>query len=157
MRRMSRWEDFKLSKIHEGGCLCGAVRYRVKNEPVRTVACHCTFCQRRTGSAFGIGVYFREGDVEISRGTVKTHVHCSDESGRRFSMQFCADCGTTVTWTAELLPGARAVAGGTFDDPKWFKIERHTWMRSAHPWMVPPSGVEVFQQGSLQQPKRIDG
>lgn len=76
-----------MPEIHEGGCVCGAVRYRVRNKPVRTTACHCSFCQRRTGSAFGIGAYFREQDVEIVR--------------------------------------------GTFDDPKWLKIERHTWMRSA--------------------------
>jgi hypothetical protein len=46
--------------IHEGGCACGAVRYRVKGSPERASVCHCTFCQRRTGSAFGISVYFHD-------------------------------------------------------------------------------------------------
>jgi hypothetical protein len=55
-----------MSQIHEGGCLCGAVRYRAKNEPVRRAVCHCRGCQRRTGSAFGIGAYFRDGDVELT-------------------------------------------------------------------------------------------
>ena len=144
-----------MADIHEGGCVCGAVRYRVRNKPVRTGACHCTFCQRRTGSAFGIGAYFRDEDVEILRGALKTYEHRSDESKRWLKMQFCPNCGTTVTWTVELLPGARAIGVGTLDDPKWLKVERHTWMRSAHPWMVPPANVELFQQGSLQQPLAI--
>jgi hypothetical protein len=59
--------------IHEGGCVCGAVRYRVRNAPARTSACHCRFCQRRTGSAFGIGAYFREADVEILSGELRTY------------------------------------------------------------------------------------
>lgn len=143
-------------QIHAGGCVCGTVRYRVNNAPVRTSACHCTYCQRRTGSAFGIGVYFREQDVEIIRGVSKTYEHRSDESNRWLRMQFCPNCGTTVTWTIEVLPGARAIAGGTFDDPKWFRIERHAWTRSAHPWMVPPPEVETFQESAIQQPKEID-
>lgn len=144
-----------MSGTHEGGCACGAVRYRVKNDPVRTGVCHCTFCQRRTGSAFGISVYFREDDVEITQGKLKAYEHRSDESGRLLRMEFCPECGTTVTWTVELLPGGRAIAGGTFDDPNWLRIERHTWTRSAHRWMAIPPGVEKFPQGSLQQPTKI--
>ena len=54
----------------EGGCICGAVRFRVTNAPFRTSVCHCRFCQRRTGSAFGIGVYFRKADFELLQGMV---------------------------------------------------------------------------------------
>ena len=57
-----------MSQVHEGGCLCGAVRYRAHNEPLRRSVCHCRNCQRRTGSAFGIGAYFSESDVELSTG-----------------------------------------------------------------------------------------
>ena len=141
-----------MPEVHEGGCLCGAVRYRVRNQPVRCGACHCTFCQRRTGSAFGIGAYFKTEDVDIVRGTLKSYEHRSDESGRWLKMEFCPNCGTTASWTIEALPGARAIAGGTFDDPKWLKIERHGWLRSAHPWFRPPEDVEVFQESTLQKP-----
>ncbi len=146
-----------MPEIHEGGCLCGAVRYEVRNKPMRTGVCHCTACQKRTGSAFGIGVYFKQEDVEIVRGTLKSYEFRSDESGRWLKNQFCLECGTTVTWTLELLPGARAVAGGTLDDPNWLKVERHGWMRSAHPWFTPPAGVEIFQHSTLSQPKKIGG
>lgn len=144
-----------MSEIHEGGCVCGAVRYRVKGAPARTGVCHCTFCQRRTGSAFGIGVYFREEDVEITRGALTSYEHRSDESHRWLRMEFCPTCGTTVTWVLELLPGARAIAGGTFDDPSWLRIERHSWLRSAHPWLIVPPGVEQHPQSALQRPLQI--
>lgn len=139
-----------MADTHEGGCLCGAVRYRVSNAPIVTAACHCTFCQRRTGSAFGIVLYFREQDVEIMRGELKTYEHRSDESNRWIRMQFCVACGTTVTLRAEVLPGGCGIAGGTFDDPQGFKIEWHTWLRSAHPWIIPPPEVEKFQEQAIQ-------
>jgi hypothetical protein len=52
-----------MHETNAGGCLCGAVRYRTTGRPERTTACHCTFCQRLTGSAFGIWVTFRIDNV----------------------------------------------------------------------------------------------
>jgi len=95
--------------------VCGAVRYRVTNAPFRTGVCHCRFCQRRTGSAFGVGVYFKKTDFQLIRGELKCYEHKSDESGRWLRMEFCPACGTTVTWTLELFPDGRGVAGGSFD------------------------------------------
>jgi hypothetical protein len=143
-----------MSAIHEGGCMCGAVRYRVKGDPARSSACHCTLCQRRTGSAFGIGAYFKEENVEIYGGPLTQYEYRSDESGRHVRTEFCAKCGVTVTWRAEALPGMRAIAGGSFDDPKWFRIERHSWLRSSHPWIIPPEHAEKLQKSGLPQPTR---
>jgi len=139
-----------MSEIHEGKCLCGSVRYRVTNSPALCAACHCTFCQHRTGSAFGISVYFADKDVEFLSGSLKSYQYHSDESGRWLRTEFCSECGTTVTWTAEALPGHRGIAGGTFDNPNWFHIDRHAWTRSAHSWMVYPSDVEIFSTSSLK-------
>lgn len=138
--------------MHEGGCLCRAVRYRVKNAPVRASACHCRNCQLRTGSAFGIGAYFNDADVEIA-GELRTYEYRSDETGRWLRTAFCPRCGTTVTWTAEALPGLRALAGGTFDDPNWLEIDRHGWTRSRHKWFVFPAGVQVFEKAAMTPPK----
>lgn len=139
-------------EIHEGGCVCGAVRYRTEGRPARTSACHCTFCQRRTGSAFGLGAYFKEAQVKILRGELSAYEHRSDESGRRLRFEFCPRCGTQVTWTVEAMPGIRAIGVGTFDDPKWIKVDRFSWLRSAHPWIVPPPGVEVLEKSALPPP-----
>jgi len=134
----------------EGGCLCGAVRYRVKKDPVRGSVCHCTFCQRRTGSAFGFGAYFKDEDVEfLKNGERRTYEHRSDETGRWLRLEFCTTCGTQVTWTIEAAPGLRAIGVGTLDDPKAVNIRRFGWFRSAHPWIARPDGFEVHEKGTL--------
>jgi hypothetical protein len=136
--------------VHEGGCLCGAVRYRVFGAPTRAVACHCRFCQKRTGSAFGESVYFKEEDVRVLSGVMKRYEYRSDESHRWLKMDFCLNCGTTVTWTIEFLPGERAVAQGTLDDPNWVAPQVHGWTRSAQEWMVFPDNVPVVQTTRLK-------
>jgi hypothetical protein len=142
----------RASDVHEGGCLCGAVRYRVRGQPVVGLVCHCTFCQRRTGAAFAVLGYFEDCDVEFNRGRRTVYEHRSDESGRWLRTEFCPVCGTTVTHTAERRPELRGIAGGTFDDPGWLTIERHIWVRSARRWVSIPAGVEVFQEGSPAPP-----
>jgi len=137
-----------VTNFHEGGCLCGAVRYRVTGEPVRSSVCSCTCCQRRTGSLAGFGAYFKTEQVEL-RGKLGTYEHHSDESGRWLRLEFCPKCGTQVTWTAEALPGMRAIGVGTLDDPRWVKPKRFSWLRSAHHWLVPPKDVEAIDKGTL--------
>lgn len=135
------------AEIHEGGCLCGAVRYKVKAAPVIGTVCHCRFCQRRTGSAFAAMGYFREEDVELS-GKLAMYEHRSDESGRWLRIEFCPACGTPVTHTAELRAGLRGIGVGTFDQPGWFRHDRHVWTRSKHDWVAVPGDVSAFPKGS---------
>jgi hypothetical protein len=94
-------------------------------------------------------VYFKEKDVEFTAGNPTRFEHRSDESGRWLRIEFCPSCGTTVAHSAEVFPGVRAIAGGTFDDRAWFRTERHAWVRSACPWVVVPDGVEVFTKSSV--------
>ncbi|MCD6042929.1 MAG: Gfa-like protein [Burkholderiales bacterium] len=136
--------------MHEGGCNCGAVRFRVKSAPQRTSVCHCKFCQRRTGSAFGLGAYFLKDDFELLKGELRAYEHRSDESGRWLRTEFCPTCGSTVTWTLEASPNWRGVSGGAFDDTTWLKVERHGWTRSRQHWVVIPPGVETFEKSSLK-------
>jgi hypothetical protein len=133
-----------MAEIHEGGCLCGVVRYRVTGDPTIAGVCHCNRCKRMTGSAFSIATYFDEAAVQIS-GELKTYEGRSDESNRWFKLEFCPNCGTPLTWTAEFIPSLRGIAGGTFDDPNWLKAPDHYWTRSALHWMLIPAGVEIFK------------
>jgi hypothetical protein len=134
-----------MTDIHEGGCVCGAVRYRTSAEPKRVSACACRWCQKRTGSALGISVYFEKGDVVFTQGTLQTYRLTSD-AGRWIESGFCATCGTTVSWTLEFLPDYRGIAGGTFDEPTfWYKPERFVFARSKPDWLAAPDGVEVWQ------------
>jgi hypothetical protein len=100
-----------MTDTHLGGCACGAVRYRVKGNPVLGTVCHCRFCQKRLSSAFAVLASFNEDAVENLQGEQTEVEHRSDESGRWLRMRFCRKCGTTISHTAELRPGLRT--GGT--------------------------------------------
>jgi hypothetical protein len=138
-----------MEQAYEGACVCGAVRYRAGGKPAVASACHCRYCQRRTGSAFATLAYFDEANVRIVKGELTEYEHRSDESGRWLRTQFCPRCGTTVTISVEARPGTRGIALGTLDDPDAPRIERHIWVRSKRPWVSIPSDVTTFPQGSV--------
>ncbi len=131
---------------NEGGCQCGAVRFVTRGEPVRAMACHCTGCKLRSGSPYGVGVYFDDSAVEFLQGDLNTFEFSSDTTGRWIRNEFCNNCGSTVTWTLEMRPGLRAISGGSYDDPNWFDIAAHIWTRSARTDMCYPEGMHVCEQ-----------
>ncbi|SPF79522.1 GFA family protein [Pseudoprimorskyibacter insulae] len=121
--------------LHQGGCLCGAVRYETKGQPVKAAACHCRYCQLRSGSAFGVSVYFAAENVTMLRGDLRDYTF-QTESGRSFTTRFCTTCGTTVFWQLEVFPGLTGVAGATFDPPSfWYGIEREVFARNRAPFV----------------------
>lgn len=142
-----------MSETHQGGCLCGYVRYRTTGRPERTTICHCKFCQRLTGSAFLVEPVFLKTNVEIESGAPSTYDHRSPDHGRTLTVDFCAKCGTHLSLTFERFPTMQGICGGTFDDPHWFKPDRHIFTESAVPWMVFPPNVECFVRHAL----RMDG
>ena len=96
-------------------CCCGSLRADATGEPAFVAACHCTQCQRRTGSPFGVGTLFPKEQVR-TEGPSKVYVRGSD-SGRKIEIHFCPDCGSSVFWYAELYPDFVGIAFGTFADP----------------------------------------
>jgi hypothetical protein len=85
-------------------------------------------------------------------GALKSYEHRSDESHRMLRIEFCPNCGTTVSMTAEVFPGLRGIAGGTFDERSWIKIDRQVWTASARPWVTLPSDIETFPKASVPPP-----
>lgn len=130
-----------------GGCLCGAVRFRLQGAPSRTVACHCKFCQRCTGSAFAVWPTFRAAQVDLN-GELPQYEHRSDESGRWIRLHFCPRCGTTVASSFEKGPGEIALLAGAFDDTAWINVDRHVWTRSRQRWFSLPPGAVTFEKSS---------
>jgi hypothetical protein len=131
--------------LHEGGCVCGGLRFRTTGAPARVSACACRWCQRRTGSALGVSVYFERGNVAFSGDAPRTYRVVSD-AGRWIETQFCSTCGTTVGWTLEFLPDFQGIAGGTFDAPAfWYEPERLVFARSKPEWLTLPEGIEVCE------------
>ena len=141
-----------MSETHLGGCACSAVRYQVTGSPLMGTVCHCRFCQKRLASAFAVLASFKQEAIEFLQGEVREVEHRSDESGRWLRMSFCPKCGTTVAHTAEVRPGIRTIAAGTFDDPSWFNIDRHIWAQSKLHWVAIPEGVATYTQGYVPPP-----
>jgi hypothetical protein len=137
-----------MSDLHFGGCACGTVRYRVHGMPSVSTVCHCRFCQRRLASAFAVLATFPEQSVELIQGELAECEHRSDESGRWLKVSFCPRCGTTIFHAAQIRPGFRSVAAGTFDEQDWFSIDRHIWARSKRPWVTIPEGMATYSQAA---------
>ncbi len=138
-----------MAEIKSGQCVCGEVSYTVVGEPMRVTICHCNWCQRRTGSAFGIEVVFEANQIKINDDSITRYRHYSDESGRWLDQHFCAECGSNIGFTLEAVPGIRTIAAGTFDDQSWLQADRyrprHVFTRSAQHWSDIPHGVEKFE------------
>jgi hypothetical protein len=118
---------------HKGGCVCGAVRFEVEGDPKTTAVCHCKFCQKRTGSTNAFLIYYNQSSVKFLEGELKTYRHVSDVSGRWIDIQSCMKCGSSISWTLELVPSWRGFEGGSFDDNSVFTRNVHMWTNSSHP------------------------
>jgi hypothetical protein len=135
---------------HEGGCVCGAARFKAIGEPLRVTICHCTWCQRRTGTAFGTEVVFADNQVVLAGDETGRYRHVSDESGRWLDVEFCRHCGSNLGFTPEAAPGIRTLPAGAFDDPTWIDAERyrirHVYLRSRRAWSDLSPLVEQYEQ-----------
>ena len=131
-----------------GGCPCGAVRYEVSEMPFLAYACHCTNCQRVTGSAFALNMPVATRAFRITAGEPKAHRRLSP-TGVRGASWFCGDCGGRIYGERETEPEVRIVRAGTLDDTSWLAPVAHFFVRSAQPWEQ-FSGTEAacFETGS---------
>ena len=123
-----------------GGCLCKAVRYSTDLQPARTLVCHCSTCQRQTGSAFATLMAFPAGSVEIT-GTLKTYTEPGGMTGDPVHRRFCPDCGTTVIFQREGAPMTLIMAG-TLDDTSGVRPTVNLFCASAQPWVVMPQDTQ---------------
>ena len=122
---------------------------------MRAYACHCTFCQRHTGSAFAVIAWFDEQDFELIGDGIATYDHRSDETNNLLRISFCRRCGTNFLMeTVEKYPRVRAIMCGTLDDPNSIEIDYHVWSRSAHKSIVFHDKATVFETGSGAGVKR---
>jgi hypothetical protein len=143
-----------MSMVHQGGCLCGEVRYRATAKPVRVTICHCTFCQRLTGSAYLVEPIFMREHVVFEGRPTATYDHRSDSSQQRVTLHFCGRCATTLYLDLERFPAILGLCGGTFDDPNWFDRGadncRHIFTHSAQNGVTLPSGYRLYDKHAMQ-------
>jgi hypothetical protein len=119
----------------EGGCHCGAVRYRVSGAPKHVALCHCSDCRKSAGAPMVSWAAFAEEDFAVTQGEARTH-NSSGQSMR----SFCPACGTGLWFrNAQFLPGIVDIQSATFDDPDALAPQAHiqtaeriAWMKTAH-------------------------
>ena len=129
--------------IRVARCRCGAVTVRCEGEPVRISVCHCLECQRRTGSAFSAQARFPQQAVTITGG-VNTFERIAD-SGRKATYSFCPNCGSTVAYVNEGMPGVIAVPIGAFADPGFPPPRFSVYEHRKHPWVAILGGEGVHE------------
>lgn len=126
-----------------GGCACGALRYRLASAPMFVHCCHCSDCQRQTGSAFAINALI-EADRVVLSGGEPTPVAMPTDSGRPHHILRCPACQTALWSEYGGRPELRFVRVGTLDDPSSLQPDVHIYTRSRLPWVALPASVPAF-------------
>lgn len=127
----------------EGGCNCGAVRYRLNGEPTTVAVCHCANCRRQSGSAFSVNIVVAGEAMQLS-GDLTTYEDHDTESGQPVLRQFCATCGSPIRSITAASPQMAIVKAGTTDDPGRFVPAIHVWTATALPWVEIPANLPQF-------------
>jgi hypothetical protein len=115
-----------------GGCLCGQVRYSANADPSFIGVCHCTHCQKQTGTAFSVLVGISKSAMSV-QGQVKTF-HDIGDSGQPVLRNFCPECGSPIFSDIAVMPGVTFIKAGTLDDTTWLDPKIHFYCDSAERW-----------------------
>ncbi len=130
----------------DGGCTCGQVRYRITARPMFVHCCHCTWCQRETGSAFAVNALVEASRVERLSGDV-VRVVLPSASGKGQTVTRCPTCGIAL-WSNYAGAGdsVHFVRTGTLDDPAAFPPDIHIYTSTRRPWVNLPEGVPAVAE-----------
>jgi hypothetical protein len=126
--------------VRAGGCLCGAVRYSVRGEPVHVRRCHCADCRKESGSAFTVYAHWPVEAFEIS-GEISSY------DGRGF----CPRCGSRLLDTAGLDDRFIEIRIGSLDEaPFELKPESEIWVKRRESWIPPVEGAAQHRESAPQ-------
>ena len=114
----------------EGGCLCGAVRYKALGTPRWVPHCHCRSCRRATGAALATYAGYERRDFAYTAGAPTVF-----RSSPGVTRSFCERCGTPLSYESSRWPGEVHVFVCTFDTPEGFTPEAHVFVAEQLPWV----------------------
>lgn len=125
-----------------GSCQCGAITFTVAAPALLTYACFCHSCQKRTGSAFSMGLIVPTDALQVT-GELTSWSRLSDqgETNTRYS---CADCGNIIYGTGESNPALAKLQAGLLEDTSELEPEVYIWARSKQPWITLPERARPF-------------
>jgi hypothetical protein len=125
---------------HDGGCLCGAVRFKAKGEPINVLICHCRSCQKAMGSPFFARALFDQRALKVE-GETGRYI-----SSERIERVFCKVCGTRLfSWRRDGTGAGVALA--TFDEPGAFAPTDHIWVSDKIDWVKLADGLPQYPEG----------
>ena len=127
----------------EGGCSCGAVRYRLTSAPLFVHCCHCLNCQRQTGSAFVINLLIEADRVELLAGEPQP-VDAPRADGSMQRIYRCPTCEVAV-YSEYTRPEFLYVRAGTLDEPREIVPDVHIFTKSKVEWVVLPESMPAFE------------
>lgn len=119
-----------------GGCYCGQITYEAEIDLEKVRICHCTDCQKFSGTAFRVMVRVPEAQFNM-QGTPKIYVKTAESGNKRFQA-FCGDCGTALYATEAERPEAGREYGirlATANQWRQLKPKRAGWGQSQVDWL----------------------
>ncbi|MEA3001093.1 MAG: hypothetical protein QOK17_2926 [Sphingomonadales bacterium] len=144
----------------EGGCACGAVRYRMEGPPLVVHACHCSQCQTLSGTAFALNVVIEAGRVALLSGEPEP-TQVKGASGKPQTILRCPQCRIAL-WSHYPQAGERIafVRAGTLDDPARVPPDIHIYTGTKLPWLKLPESAravpEFYSPGEVWRPESLE-
>ncbi|HWA69131.1 MAG TPA: GFA family protein [Rhizomicrobium sp.] len=138
---------------YTGGCLCGAVRYRVNARPLTMTACHCDVCKKLSGATNLLVITVPKDSFQHLEGDVQRYRRTA-ESGRQSDVVRCAGCGTRL-WHEPLAFPVMTVAAGTLDDTGWVVPSSEIWTERASPAAIFHDDAQKFA-GQPERQAQLD-
>jgi hypothetical protein len=127
--------------IHEGGCLCGAVRFKAEGAPINVRICHCRLCQKSMGSPFFARALYDQSAITLQGPTARF------PTSERLERVFCQACGTRIaSWRKNGTAAGLALA--LFDDRNAFAPTEHIWVSEKIDWVRVADDLPQFREGA---------
>ncbi|TPG20365.1 GFA family protein [Sphingomonas koreensis] len=122
----------------DGGCFCGALRYRISAAPLFTLACHCTDCRQMTASAYSLGLVVRRDGFAVAADIQPRPLDKRADSGGTSTRFVCPLCATWTHTETSGAPGVTIVRPSSLDQSDWVRPVAQIFTRSAYDWAIMP-------------------
>ena len=126
---------------YEGGCLCGAIRYRAAGPATNRCYCHCRSCRGAAGAPYVAWATVPTAGFALTRGTLTTY-----RSSEPVTRGFCPRCGTALTYAHRKRPEELDLTVASLDEPGALAPECHIWVSQRLPWVVLGDGLPQYEE-----------
>ena len=129
------------TSVFEGGCLCGAVRYKVAGAPSNSMVCHCRSCRKAAASPVVAWVTVAAVSFQFTLGRPAEF-----RSSPKVTRSFCATCGSPLTYRRDDLPSEIDITTCSLDEPERFSPTHHSWLSDDLAWVRFGDGLPTFRE-----------